>query len=46
MKALSFTIQNMAKVKVFKKWVKYHGQGQEVIKFGTNRKVLSKGIHI
>jgi hypothetical protein len=31
--------KDLANVKVFEKWVKLQGQG--VIKFGTNRKVLS-----
>jgi hypothetical protein len=31
----------MANVKVFEEWVKLQGQGQEVKKFGTYRKVLS-----
>jgi hypothetical protein len=33
--------KDMAKVKVFKKWVKLQGQGHKVKNFGTNRKVLS-----
>jgi hypothetical protein len=32
--------KDMAKVKVFKKWVKLQGQGHKVKRFGTNRKVL------
>jgi hypothetical protein len=33
--------KDMAKVKVFEKWVKLQGQSQKVKTFGTNRKVLS-----
>jgi hypothetical protein len=42
-KALSLTIQNMAKVKVFRKWVKF--RGQKVKNYGTIRKFLSKETH-
>jgi hypothetical protein len=33
--------KDMAKVKVFEKWVKLQGHGHEVKNFGTNRKILS-----
>jgi hypothetical protein len=40
---ITYYSKDMAKVKVFEKWVKLQGQGQghKVKKFGTNRKVLS-----
>ena len=36
----------MVKVKFFQKWVKSQGQGHEVKKFGSNRKVLLQQIHM
>ena len=36
----------MSKVKFFQKKVKSQGQGHEVKIFGTERKVLSQGIHM
>ena len=36
----------MAKVKVFQKYVKLQGQGQEVKNYGTMWKVLSQEIHV
>jgi hypothetical protein len=41
MKALSLTIQDMANVKVFEKWVKPQGQGHKVKNCGSSRKFLS-----
>ena len=34
------------KVQVFEKQVNYVGQVQQVKNYGTNKKVLSKGIHM
>ena len=34
-------LKDMANVKVFEKWVKLQGEGHNVKKSGTNRKVLS-----
>ena len=36
----------MAKVKFFQKYVKSQGQGHKVKNFGTERKILSQGIHL
>jgi hypothetical protein len=38
---ITYHSKDMAKVKVFKKWVKLQGQSHRVKNFGTNRKVLS-----
>jgi NifU-like protein involved in Fe-S cluster formation len=38
---ITYHSKDMANVKVFEKWVKLQGQGHEVKKCGTNRKVLS-----
>jgi hypothetical protein len=38
--------KDMANIKIFEKWVKLQGQGYNVKKFGTNRKVLSYRTHI
>ena len=38
---ITYHSKDMAKVKVFKKWVKLQGQGHKVKNVGTNRKVLS-----
>jgi hypothetical protein len=38
---ITYHSKDMAKLKVFKKWVKLQGQGQKVKSYGTNRKVLS-----
>jgi hypothetical protein len=44
--SITYHSKDMAKVTVFKKWVKLQGQGHKVKNFGTNRKVLSYGTHI
>jgi hypothetical protein len=38
---ITYHSKDMARVKVFEKWVKLQGQGHKVKNFGTNRKVLS-----
>jgi hypothetical protein len=38
---ITYHSKDMTNVKVFKKWVKLQGIGQEVKHFGTNRKALS-----
>jgi hypothetical protein len=38
---ITYHSKDMAKVRVFKKWVKLQGQGHKVKNFGTDRKVLS-----
>jgi hypothetical protein len=38
---ITYHSKDMAKVKVFEKWVKLQGQRQRVKNFGRNRKVLS-----
>jgi hypothetical protein len=40
---ITYNSKDMANVKVFEKWLKL--EGHKVKKFGTNRKVLSKGIY-
>jgi hypothetical protein len=39
---ITYHSKDMAKVKVFKKWVKLQGQGHKVKHYGTNR----KGTHV
>jgi hypothetical protein len=38
---ITYHSKDMAKVKVFKKWVKLQGQGHKVKHYGTIRKFLS-----
>jgi hypothetical protein len=38
---ITYHSKDMAKVKIFKKWVKLQGQGHKVIHYGTIRKFLS-----
>jgi hypothetical protein len=38
---ITYHSKDMAKVKVFKKWIKLQGQGHKVKNYGTIRKFLS-----
>ena len=43
---ISYGSKVTMKVKVFKMYVKGHGLGHTVKKFGTDGKVLSQGVHM